>query len=106
MIINLQDPGFQVLIDKDIEANDLEAVALSFMPSATKLDLLFDQRKRLQGKKTFFTHFTYLLEKEISINLFHFSQVRQNGRQWSLAWLVNVVGVKVLRINEFFGKLV
>ena len=43
VVVDLEHPDFQVLVNEDVEAEDLEAVALAFVPAASKLKLLFDQ---------------------------------------------------------------
>ena len=68
MIIDLEDPRFEIIIDKDIEAKDLETVTLSLVPSTIELELLFYQRKWLHGKDALFTDFTNLLEQEICVD--------------------------------------
>ena len=43
MVIDFQYPGLEVLVNEDVEAEDLEAVALAFVPPSIELNLLLDQ---------------------------------------------------------------
>ena len=81
MIVNLKDPDLEITVDKDIKAQDLEAVAFSFMPPPIELVLLFLKTKRLHSEDTFLTDLDYLFEQRLGVNLFFVSQLLKNVRK-------------------------
>ena len=62
MIIDFQYPSLEVLVNEDVEAEDLEAVALAFVPPSIELNLLLDQREWLHGQDAFLASFRDLLK--------------------------------------------
>ena len=43
MVVDLEHPSFQILIDEDVKAEDLEAVTFMFVPAPTKLNFLLNE---------------------------------------------------------------
>ena len=81
MIIDLEHPCFQVLIDEYVETKDLEAVAFTLGPSTTELHLLFYQLEWLKCKQTFLAHLAYLLKQIICIDIVLISQLLKHMRK-------------------------
>ena len=79
VVVDLEHPDFQVLVNEDVEAEDLEAVAFTFVPAASKLKLLFDQRVRLHRQQGLFAAFTNLVKQVVSVDVLVFPELVQNG---------------------------
>lgn len=67
MVVYFEHPSFEVTIDEDVKAEDLEAVALPLLPSSIELILLFNQRKGLHSEDALLAHFANLLEKKLCV---------------------------------------
>ena len=67
MVIYFKHPSFEITIDEDVKAEDLEAIALPLLPATVELILLFNQRERLHREDALLTHFANLLEKVLRV---------------------------------------
>ena len=78
MVIDFEHPGFQVLVDEDVEAKNLETVTLTLVPAPRKLELLLDEGEGLHRKQTLLAHLSDLLKKIVGVDLLLLAQEVQN----------------------------
>ena len=63
MIVDLEHPSFQILIDEDVKAENLETVTPMFAPAPSReLNFLIHELERLHGEQAFLAYFRYLLK--------------------------------------------
>lgn len=68
------------MINKDVKAENLEAVALALIPAPTELELLLNEGERLHCEQTFLAHLAYLFKQEISVDRLLLAQVVHDRR--------------------------
>lgn len=106
MIVNFEDPRFQVAVDEDVKSEDLETVSFSLAPPPVELILLLFKAERLHCEETLLTDFADLFKKVVRVNPLLCFQLLEHVRQGLLARLFDVEGIKVIRIDELIRHLV